>query len=65
MTKPPSLTTHSQELIRMGVGTMRKREINEGKAYEADGSEDALLANAASAAAASVAMAGGKKGRKK
>jgi COMPASS component SWD1 len=37
-----------QELIRMGVGTMRKKEINEGKAYEADG-EEALLAVAAQA----------------
>lgn len=34
----------------MGVGTMRKKEINEGKAYEGD-AEDALMANAASAAA--------------
>jgi hypothetical protein len=49
----------------MGVGTMRKREINEGKAYEADGSEDALLANAASAAAASIAVGGSKRGKKK
>jgi hypothetical protein len=66
----PKLTSHllpkySQELIRMGVGTMRKREINEGKAYEADGSEDALLANAASAAAASIAVGGSKRGKKK
>ena len=35
----------------MGVGTMRKKEINEGKAYEAD-AEDALMANAAAAAGA-------------
>lgn len=26
-----------QELIRMGAGTMRKREVNEGKEYEDDG----------------------------
>lgn len=38
-----------QELIRMGVGTMRKKEINEGKPYEAD-SEEALLATVAAAA---------------
>ena len=36
----------------MGVGTMRKREVNEGKAYEGDGGEDALMANAAAAAGA-------------
>lgn len=28
-----------QELVRMGVGTMRKKEINEGKEYENDGDE--------------------------
>lgn len=38
-----------QELIRMGVGTMRKKEINEGKAYEGD-AEDALMANVAAVA---------------
>lgn len=26
-----------QELVRMGVGTMRKKEVNEGKEYEDDG----------------------------
>ena len=39
-----------QELIRMGVGTMRKKEINEGKAYEGD-AEDAIMANVAAVAA--------------
>lgn len=28
-----------QELIRMGVGTMRKKDINEGKEYENDADE--------------------------
>jgi COMPASS component SWD1 len=40
-----------QELIRMGVGTMRKKEINEGKAYEGDKEEDSIIANAAVAQA--------------
>lgn len=33
-----------QELVRMGVGTMRKKEINEGKEYENDADEVAKTA---------------------
>ena len=29
-----------QELVRMGVGTMRKKEVNEGKLYEGDQGRD-------------------------
>ena len=28
-----------QELVRHGVGTMRKKDVNEGKEYENDGDE--------------------------
>lgn len=45
----------------MGVGTMRKREINEGKAYENDPAEDAVLANAASAIVAGASGKGKKR----
>lgn len=31
-----------QELVRMGVGTMRKKDVNEGKEYEQDGDETTL-----------------------
>jgi COMPASS component SWD1 len=37
-----------QELVRMGVGTMRKREVNEGKAFETDKDEMATMAANAS-----------------
>ena len=33
-----------QELVRMGVGTMRKKEVNEGKVYEGDQDEMATMA---------------------
>ncbi|RMZ90532.1 hypothetical protein DV736_g2234, partial [Chaetothyriales sp. CBS 134916] len=33
-----------QELIRMGVGTMRKKDVNEGKEYEEDGDGAAVAA---------------------
>ena len=41
-----------QELVRMGVGTMRKKEVNEGKVYEGDQDEMATMTAAAIAAAA-------------
>lgn len=39
-----------QELVRIGVGTMRKRDVNEGKAFEADKDEMATMAAAAGVA---------------
>ncbi|RMZ76099.1 hypothetical protein DV737_g4961, partial [Chaetothyriales sp. CBS 132003] len=33
-----------QELVRMGVGTMRKKDVNEGKEYEEDGDGAAVAA---------------------
>lgn len=48
-----------QELIRMSAGTMRKKDIHEGKEYEDDGDGtprmDAIV----------TVVAGGKKGRRK
>jgi len=34
-----------QELVRMGVGTMRKKDVNEGKEYEADGDDMVAAGN--------------------
>ncbi len=48
-----------QELVRMGVGTMRKKEVNEGKLYEGDQDEMATMA------AAPVAAGGAKQKKRK